>query len=838
MKTVVWYGVALTANPFDEYMHKAIAVFFVGFVLLMCGMTCGVHAQDSLKSAYVSRMESFFRESSKTSSRELEEERASIRQNQLMEEVKALGAQSQSFLKKGYDSVQLVRRIDQINRWHDIAKDGVFVHIGTAQSSRNLTATYHVLDALSLEVLRSKNRIDKYQEQLSGFRFHIDSLMNDRAFFVFPRDSVDLANYVQRLRVLAVEVSPVNRKLKQQINSVQELQNRINLELMKLRAEMEEIQFFQGRLSDRAWQREFVNIWEPSSFDRPWQDILFFSMAKAKLVFLYYLRAHWGKLVLFLLITAMAVAYGFTLRKGVRQNGNLTAENSLLLRYPFCSGLTIGFSVMQFIFPAPPFVLTIIVLIACAILVSFILKNAITGYWMFVWISISMAFICAGLDNLLLQPSRWERWIMLGISVFAVGIGLLALLHRRQHEGLKERWILYPIGAMVLMELGSVLLNIFGRFNLSKVLLIAGLTNVVAAVVFLWVLRLVNEGLKFASLLHKQQERRLFYINYNRVGQRAPMFFYVLLIVGWFVLFGRNFYEFRLLADPLKDFFQTQHQLGSYSFSVYNLSIFFVIMVGATVLSKIVSFFASDPQWNTRDEQQRRKFHLGSWILLIRISIITLGLFLAFSAVGIPIEQLSIVVGALGVGIGFGLQTLVNNLVSGLIIAFEKPVNVDDQIDIGGQSGKVKSIGFRSSVIATADGADLIMPNGDLLNAHVVNWTLGGYRKRLHVRLNVQYGTDLDRVKTLLLHIIDEDEQILGSPLPVVQFGEVTAHAVSVDLFFWVRTLKDAGQVKSDLVSKIHTIFQREGLSFSLPLQKVIIDQFIKPDVTAQKRND
>lgn len=124
------------------------------------------------------------------------------------------------------------------------------------------------------------------------------------------------------------------------------------------------------------------------------------------------------------------------------------------------------------------------------------------------------------------------------------------------------------------------------------------------------------------------------------------------------------------------------------------------------------------------------------------------------------------------------------------------------------------------------------------MNAHVVNWTLGGYRKRLHVRLNVQYGTDLDRVKTLLLHIIDEDEQILGSPLPVVQFGEVTAHAVSVDLFFWVRTLKDAGQVKSDLVSKIHTIFQREGLSFSLPLQKVIIDQFIKPDVTAQKRND
>ena len=102
-------------------------------------------------------------------------------------------------------------------------------------------------------------------------------------------------------------------------------------------------------------------------------------------------------------------------------------------------------------------------------------------------------------------------------------------------------------------------------------------------------------------------------------------------------------------------------------------------------------------------------------------------LFLAFSAVGIPLQQITIVIGALGVGIGFGLQTLVNNLVSGLIIAFEKPVNVDDQIEIGGQSGKVKSIGFRSSVIATADGADLIMANGDLLNSPVINWTLGEF---------------------------------------------------------------------------------------------------------------
>ena len=89
---------------------------------------------------------------------------------------------------------------------------------------------------------------------------------------------------------------------------------------------------------------------------------------------------------------------------------------------------------------------------------------------------------------------------------------------------------------------------------------------------------------------------------------------------------------------------------------------------------------------------------------------------LAFAAAGIPMDRLAIILGALSVGIGFGLQSLVNNLVSGLILAFEKPINVGDVVEFGGQSGTMKSIGFRSSIITTWDGADVIIPNGNLLN--------------------------------------------------------------------------------------------------------------------------
>jgi len=768
-------------------------------------------------------MDRFFKESAKKSVQDLEMDRAAIRQNRVLEDVKLLASQSRSFLHKGFDSLSVDQGLKELVALHDIAKDGVFENKGSAQSSRNLTVTFNILNALSIEVRSLKRDIDRYQDRLTNYQLELDSLSNDPALFVISKDSSNLARYLGRIRVIALEIAPITLKLAERINGVHELQNKINLELARLESDMEEILYYQNRLSNRTIGRNFVNIWVPSKFERPMNEILYFSFVKAKLLYFYYLRAHLGKLFFFFLGTLIVVIYVHVLRRKINDENVIQA--SLLLHRPLLSGLTIGLCVMQFIFPTPPFVFTITILTIASIFLSLVFRPAITGYWMKVWLSILTLFIFAGLDNLVLQPSRLERWLILVIAALACLVGLLALCHKKRRDEIKERWILFPIAFMVFLEFASIILNLFGRFNLSKVLLVAGLTNAVVFILFLWVIRLVNEGLQLASSVYQKQERRLFYINYNRVGKRAPAFFYAVLIVGWFVLFGRNFYEFRFLADPLRDFLETGHRLGNYQFSVNNLLVFLFIMVCATVLSKIVSYFAADSQWEKKEGAAQNKFRLGSWILLVRITIIVIGFFLAFSALGIPVQQIGIILGALGVGIGFGLQTLVNNLVSGLIIAFEKPVNVDDLIEIGGRSGKVKSIGFRSSVIATAEGADLIMPNGDLLNAHVMNWSQGGAKKRLCIRLEVKYGVDLERVTQLLKKIMDEDEQILSSGGTAVQFVQVTSQAVVVELYFWVRISKDGGSVKSGLLTKIYNAFADEGIDMALPIQQVILNQ-------------
>lgn len=772
---------------------------------------------------FVAKIEQFFKESAKRSVQDLEMDRAAIRQNRVLEDVKLLASQSRSFLRKGFDSLSVDLGLKELIVLHDIAKDGVFENKGSAQSSRNLTVTFNILNALSIEVRSLKHDMDRYQDRLTNYQLELDSLSNDPALFVISKDSANLARYLSRIRVIALEIAPITLKLAERINGVQELQNKINLELARLESDMEEVLYYQNRLSSRTIARNFVNIWIPSKFERPMNEILYFSFVKAKLLYSYYLRAHLGKLFFFFLATVIVVIYVHVLRRKI--NDKNVVQASLLLHRPLLSGMMIGLCVMQFIFPSPPFVFTITILTIASIFLSFVFRSAITVYWMKVWLCILILFIFAGLDNLVLQPSRLERWLILAIAALACLVGLLALCNKKRRDEIKERWILFPISFMVFLEFASIILNLFGRFNLSKVLLVAGLTNAVVFILFLWVIRLVNEGLQLASSVYQKQERRLFYINYNRVGKRAPVFFYAVLIIGWFVLFGRNFYEFKFLADPLKDFLETGHRLGNYQFSVNNLVVFLLIMVCATVLSKIVSYFAADSQWEKKEGAAQNKFRLGSWILLVRITIIVIGFFLAFSALGIPVQQIGIIVGALGVGIGFGLQTLVNNLVSGLIIAFEKPVNVDDLIEVGGRSGKVKSIGFRSSVIATAEGADLIMPNGDLLNAHVMNWSQGGAKKRLCIRLEVKYGVDLERVAQLLKKIMEEDQQILSSGGIAVQFVQVTSQAVVVELYFWVRISKDSGSVKSELLTKIYNAFADEGIDMALPIQQVILNQ-------------
>ncbi len=235
-----------------------------------------------------------------------------------------------------------------------------------------------------------------------------------------------------------------------------------------------------------------------------------------------------------------------------------------------------------------------------------------------------------------------------------------------------------------------------------------------------------------------------------------------------------------------------------------------VIIWISGLLARVISYFFDNPEQQTWLTPQAKKTR--SSILLIRLTVFVVGFFVAITAAGIPMDRVTIIIGALGVGIGFGLQNIVNNLVSGIILAVEKPVQVGDIIEVSGKSGTIKEIGIRSSKIECGDGSELIVPNGDLISQHVVNWTLNNNNRRVELLVRVAYGSDVLKVEEILRLVITNREDIMKTPEPSIFLNNFGEKAIEFRAWFWAAEITRYLSLKSSVMSDIYTEFAKEGI--------------------------
>jgi small-conductance mechanosensitive channel len=185
-------------------------------------------------------------------------------------------------------------------------------------------------------------------------------------------------------------------------------------------------------------------------------------------------------------------------------------------------------------------------------------------------------------------------------------------------------------------------------------------------------------------------------------------------------------------------------------------------------------------------------------------SLVLLGLLGSLAVVGFKASELALVFGALGVGIGFGLQNVVNNFVSGLILMFERPVQPGDVVEITGTAGTVRSIGMRATAITTFEGADVLVPNGTLVSDKLINWTLTNRNRRLDIAVGVAYGTDPGRMMDLLLAAARGTPGVASHPAPVALFVGFGTHSLDFAVRAWTNDFDNWVQIRSDLTVRVH----------------------------------
>ncbi|WP_177192228.1 mechanosensitive ion channel family protein [Chitinophaga arvensicola] len=759
-----------------------------------------------------------------------EEEKTGNRQRAVLERIRSLSQQTKILLKRGIDTVSFDQSRVDAKRSLETVKDGILVNKGSSQTQRNLEVSAAIVNELYARITDQKKALQIYAAKVTALRMQIDSVSSDPSLFVFPADSASAMKQIRRLYLAAREVNPIDSALDKAVTLVEEQQLKTDYLLFDISAVREDIDIYSGHLARQSFEKEFPYLWAHPVLSRPLSDIIRFSFAKEMILLRFYVEDHVIRLFLVFLLLMGSWYFLRSLKKQVQRQHDVTdaRADNLVIVHPFATAVVLTLSIFQFLFASPPFIFSFALWLMAAISLGFIFKGFISAYWQRFWIVTTALFLLAGVDNMILQVSRPERYLMLLISLGGCGY-LTALLLNKNRTELKEKKILYFIIIFLVFEVCSSFLNLMGRFNVAKSLMISGYISLTVGVVFLWVIRLINEGLVLASGVYKTPSRQLFYLNFQRVGPQAPGIFYVALTVGWLLIVARNFYHLRGYAASVNTFITAERSLGDYNYSITGLLIFIFVLFCSLMLSRLVSYFATEQDHTIAAGKRSKGFSIGSWLLVIRIFIITVGVILAFAAAGIPMDKFAIVLGALGVGVGLGLQGLVNNLVSGLIISFEKPVNVGDIIELNGKFATVKSIGFRSSVVKSSEGANLIIPNGDLLSQQLTNWTMGHNLRRSHLTVGVAYETDIDRARGLLQDILKKDERILTSPAPAVFFTAFGDSSIEIELIYWNRDINESLIVKSDLISEIFQVFKKEQITIPFPQQEIHIKTDTSP---------
>ncbi|MEJ2764303.1 DUF3772 domain-containing protein [Photobacterium sp. MCCC 1A19761] len=201
----------------------------------------------------------------------------------------------------------------------------------------------------------------------------------------------------------------------------------------------------------------------------------------------------------------------------------------------------------------------------------------------------------------------------------------------------------------------------------------------------------------------------------------------------------------------------------------------------------------------------------------------TLAVIIAVSAAGLNLASLAVVAGALSVGIGFGLQTIVSNFVSGIILLIERPIKEGDWIEVSGYSGFVKKIAVRSTRIETFDLHDVVIPNSDLIAGTVKNMTLRSFHGRLIVNVGVAYGSDLKLVKTILQQAAEDHPMVLSYPESSVLFVEMGDSALQFELRCYIRDVRQMFAVRSDLLFTLYDTLTNRGITIPFPQRDIHI---------------
>jgi potassium efflux system protein len=548
----------------------------------------------------------------------------------------------------------------------------------------------------------------------------------------------------------------------------------------------------------------------------------------------------WLHLVLFLIILIF-IFFSFKNLKDFIAGGNIPQAEAVnkIIRRPISTIILISFLLTYILYENIPesvkLINLIILLVPVLIILNEIVKRKIRRFVYFTVVSV----VLIQTHSLLFTGTLLTRVFLMFIILF----GLVCLAWILRNKTVREYVLSLRLGKLMysLATLSFILLSIAilaalaGAVNLAEFITYATI-NSAALVLIFYSLSLTVNSILIISLNTKSLQKLNVIRQYgDDIYKRTVKIVNIVASILWIILTLGLFNIWDDIYQWGQRVFAKSLSIGTVALSLGNIVVFILVIWLTLWISKLIRIIV---EGEVAPKVKFKRGVPGAISLILRITIITIGFLFAIAAAGVDMSKLAILLGALGVGIGFGLQNIFNNLVSGIILAFERPIQVGDIIEIGEFWGTVKEIGIRSSTIFTFEGSEVIVPNGNLISKELINWTLTDRQRRAEVLVGVAYGTDPEKVLNILRNITDEHSEVLKEPAPLALFTGFGNSSLDFRLLFWIKKADERFSIQSEVNVAVNKALEAAGITIPFPqhdLHLKSVDSLLMKDLKGRK---
>jgi small-conductance mechanosensitive channel len=572
-----------------------------------------------------------------------------------------------NMLRRRPDSTEIAAFIPRV----EALVNGVNEQLNKREVSFNLRMIGSILNFINF----SERSLSKYETELENRLTSLSSAKQsiDSIQVVLARPELitdeqrQSEGYNEFLSGIRTSTGNTSIELNKQLVSVLEFDSKIQNIKLSLDELDIQLRFESHRLTNKIFSKEIPYLWqpleerEPGHYTQAVKNAVFFNTA----ILFRYLTVFQTSTISFIILTILLIVwfnrtYSLIL-KDEKNRELIFRRTSYLPKYPRLTAALVLLSLLVLFYPDPPMIIFSAGLFLSGTITGILLFRRVEKPVFVVWVLFYILFVLSLLSNLYWETVYEERFMIFFMSLAGIMLGLFYQVKLKAYTKELPKYLLYIVWIYVGIEVFALVFSLLGRLSLSKMLSVTATVSLMQAFsLFIFVLIIKEFIYLQIELGHKKNADPTSTNDYEKLKNKVVNIFSFVAVGLWLYYFLKNLSLFNVIVEEIAIFLTKPRSLHYATFSFATILTFFLTLYIATFLANNFAYFT---EIRDRKYQGHRNKRFGSQVLIVRLVIISVGFFIALAAAGIPIDRITIVLGALSVGIGFGLQTIINNLV-------------------------------------------------------------------------------------------------------------------------------------------------------------------------------